>query len=221
MKHCFKCGKDKEHYLFSKDKSSTDGLCDYCKDCMYLVSRVWVIQNRERVREYHKEWKLANADKVKAAQKRYYVKNCIRISEKVKIERIINPGVRERARLRQAGRRERDVAFRTYEYFSNRIRDTLRDGKYGEKWESLVGYTIDQLKRHIEKSFKPGMSWKNRNEWHIDHIIPVSVFNYEKPEDLDFKRCWSLKNLRPLWAKENMVKSNKLDKPFQPSLAMG
>ncbi|GAI61384.1 unnamed protein product, partial [marine sediment metagenome] len=35
---------------------------------------------------------------------------------------------------------------------------------------------------------------------------------------IDFKRCWALENLRLLPAKENMVKHNKLDRPFQPAL---
>ena len=43
-------------------------------------------------------------------------------------------------------------------------------------------------------------------------------FTYETPEDIDFKRCWALKNLQPLEAKENLRKQAKLDKPFQPSL---
>ena len=105
---------------------------------------------------------------------------------------------------------------------NNRIRSliqqSIRGKKCGRKWEDLVGYSVDDLKRHLEKQFKDGMSWGNRSEWHIDHIIPKSVFNYEKPEDDDFKKCWALKNLQPLWAKDNISKHNKLEKHFQPSL---
>lgn len=57
--------------------------------------------------------------------------------------------------------------------------------------------------------------------WHIDHKIPKSAFNFETPEDIDFKRCWALKNLQPLWAAENIKKHDRVDKPFQPSLAIG
>jgi 5-methylcytosine-specific restriction endonuclease McrA len=62
------------------------------------------------------------------------------------------------------------------------------------------------------------MTWDNRSEWDIDHIIPVAVFNFEKPEDMDFKRCWELKNLRPLWKNDNRRKGARLTAPFQPSL---
>ncbi|MFH1762494.1 MAG: HNH endonuclease, partial [bacterium] len=68
--------------------------------------------------------------------------------------------------------------------------------------------------------FTNGMAWKNYGEWHVDHIIPRSVFNYEKAEDVDFKRCWALDNLQPLWGIENISKGNKLDADFQPALLL-
>ena len=100
-----------------------------------------------------------------------------------------------------------------------RMNDCVIGGKSGESWQKLVGYTVDDLKRHIEKLFLPGMTWENIGGWHIDHILPVSRFNYNSPLDPDFKRCWGLKNLRPMWAKDNIRKSNKVEKPMQPSLS--
>ena len=85
------------------------------------------------------------------------------------------------------------------------------------KWLDVLGYSINELKSHIERLFTVGMSWENYGEWHIDHKIPVSAFNFSLVEDIDFKRCWSLKNLRPLWARDNLRKSARLDRPFQPS----
>ena len=55
------------------------------------------------------------------------------------------------------------------------------------------------------------MNWDNRSLWHIDHKRPISSFNYETIEDEEFKECWSLGNLQPLWAEENRKKYNKLD----------
>jgi endogenous inhibitor of DNA gyrase (YacG/DUF329 family) len=100
---------------------------------------------------------------------------------------------------------------------------SLRKVKNGHKWQDLAGYSVNDLRSHIEKQFKGGMSWERflAGEIHIDHKIPVSVFNFKKPEDIDFKRCWSLKNLQPLWAKDNISKHAKIQKPFQPSLQIG
>lgn len=53
-------------------------------------------------------------------------------------------------------------------------KDIVRRGgnKNGRKWNDLVGYSTDELLTHLEKQFKPGMSWDNYGEWHVDHIIP-------------------------------------------------
>jgi 5-methylcytosine-specific restriction endonuclease McrA len=64
------------------------------------------------------------------------------------------------------------------------------------------------------------MSFDNYGEWHVDHKIPLSAHNYETPDDEDFKRAWALKNLQPMWGPENISKGAKLDKEFQPSLAL-
>jgi hypothetical protein len=59
---------------------------------------------------------------------------------------------------------------------------------------------------------------KNGKFWEIDHVIPKNVFNYEKPEDIDFKRCWAINNLQPLEKHVNRSKKDKITDPFQPSL---
>jgi len=62
----------------------------------------------------------------------------------------------------------------------------------------------------LESKFKNGMSWKNYGKWHIDHAIPDIRFRYKSPEDEEFKKCWALNNLQPLWAKENIRKGGKI-----------
>lgn len=102
---------------------------------------------------------------------------------------------------------------------SANINNSLRHGKHGMCWERLVGYTLNDLTKHLEKKFSKGMTWENYGTyWHIDHIIPVSAYNYSSYLDIDFRECWSLKNLRPLLANENISKGGRLDRPFQPSL---
>jgi endogenous inhibitor of DNA gyrase (YacG/DUF329 family) len=97
---------------------------------------------------------------------------------------------------------------------------SLRRVKNCRSWQELAGYSIADLRHHIEKQFNGDMCWDRflNGEIHIDHIIPVSAFNYTSPEHIDFKKCWSLKNLRPMWAKENLSKGAKINEPFQRSL---
>lgn len=91
------------------------------------------------------------------------------------------------------------------------IRRSLNGNKGGRHWESLVGYTLEQLKDHLESLFQSGMLWDNYGfyGWHIDHKRPISSFSFTEPEDEEFKQCWALENLQPLWAEDNIKKSDK------------
>lgn len=93
--------------------------------------------------------------------------------------------------------------------FSRRMRSALNGLKNGMSWEDIVGYTIIDLKTHLEKQFTEGMSWDNYGDWHIDHIKPISLFKIKKIGDEEFIKCWSLNNLQPLWKKDNLSKYNK------------
>jgi hypothetical protein len=88
------------------------------------------------------------------------------------------------------------------------LRNTLN--RVGSKKENetnkLLGYSSIQLKEHIEKQFVDGMCWENWGKWHIDHIKPVSSF--DKSEKMSIIN--SLDNLQPLWAADNLKKSNKI-----------
>ena len=65
-------------------------------------------------------------------------------------------------------------------------------------------------KEEVILYFNDKMTWDNYGEyWHIDHIKPQSLFNFESFEDDEFKECWALDNLQPLSAEENRKKSNK------------
>ena len=75
-----------------------------------------------------------------------------------------------------------------------------------DKTFDIVGCSPEFLKEHLEKQFISGMTWDNRSEWHIDHIIPLSS---AKTEDELYKLCY-YENLQPLWAEDNLKKSNKI-----------
>ena len=77
--------------------------------------------------------------------------------------------------------------------------------KKKSKTAEILGCSFEQFKSHIECQFQEGMSWENRHLWHIDHIMPVSM---AKTYD-EVVRLNHYKNLRPLWAHENLAKSDK------------
>lgn len=89
----------------------------------------------------------------------------------------------------------------------------LKGKKAGRKWESLAGYTCDDLMRHLKALFQPGMTWENYGDWHVDHIRPQSSFSYADANDPEFRECWALANLQPLWELDNLRKWAKYTPP--------
>ena len=72
----------------------------------------------------------------------------------------------------------------------------------------LLGYNANDLIKHLESKFKPGMTWDNYGVggWEIDHVMPDSWFQYSSTQDTGFKGSWSLSNLQPMWASTNRSK---------------
>jgi len=70
----------------------------------------------------------------------------------------------------------------------------------------LLGCSIEHAKNHLEKQFKPGMSWQNYGkEWQVDHIIPLrSAKNKESLE-----RLCHFSNLQPLFKEEHKIKTKE------------
>jgi 5-methylcytosine-specific restriction endonuclease McrA len=103
---------------------------------------------------------------------------------------------------------------------SSEIRRSLKGKKNYKKWETLVGYTKVDLIKRLKSTLPRGYVWQDflDGRLHIDHTIPISAFNYNSPDQIDFKQCWALTNLRLLTEKENRIKGNELGKPFQPAL---
>src|ERR1700722_2799542 len=92
--------------------------------------------------------------------------------------------------------------------------------KAGKSFTKYIGYTMNDLKEHLEKQFEPWMNWENRGtyktndwddndpttwKWQIDHIKPHSDFQYTSMEEQSFRDCWRLDNLRPYSAKQNLL----------------
>ena len=223
MKICSKCKQEKPATLeyFSRKASSKDGLRTYCKLCGNAYTQQWKEENPNHQKEYAE----ANKEKLAAKKKIYRQKNKELISIYQKRWIANNPGYhrkwddKNRDKRRKAvnsyhtRRRANDVGFRISSNISRSIRYSLSNtatGKNGKRWESLVGYSRTELKAHIERQFINGMAWDNWGAWHIDHIIPINSFSISSADDEEFKTCWSLPNLRPIWAEENQSKSDKL-----------
>ncbi len=106
-----------------------------------------------------------------------------------------------------------DMAFRLNERLKSQFRKCLIKDRVMGKYYELLGYTTEDLKKHLQSKFTDGMSWETIGEWHIDHIRPKSWYNLTNNDgsvnEHEVKKCWSLSNLQPLWATDNTIKSNR------------
>jgi hypothetical protein len=116
---------------------------------------------------------------------------------------------REHVANRHRHRYSIDPRYAIYHRVKRNIHKHLRDGKASRNWAIALGWTMDQLKAHLERQFVRGMGWHNRGAWHIDHIRPASSFTFTCVDDPQFRECYALSNLRPLWGPDNMKKLDK------------
>ena len=149
---------------------------------------------RHKMPKYHNTYYTKNKDKVIASVNRWGKANIEKrrqIHNKCDKKRRSNPIVRLNMCI-SAG-----------------LNKSMKGLKAGRHWEELTGYTVPQLKAHLEKQFDKHMTWNNYGTyWHVDHKIPVANFDCSDMEQL--KACWSLSNLQPLEAHENMSKGAKV-----------
>ena len=202
-KRCSRCGAVKSINDFYPHKHHKDGLRSRCKACEKECVENWYRAHKKERRAAAARWRKAN-------HKRHL--------EGVARCRKAKPDKYRAIDQKSAAKRLKTLKGNLNLRMSRAFRRSLNGQKGGRPWESLVSYSLDDLINHLERHFLLGMTWENYGEWHVDHKIPMAVFNFEKPEDVDFKRCWALSNLCPLWAKDNLKKGDRINSPFQPSL---
>lgn len=134
------------------------------------------------------EVKRANAARVKA----WYLENSDRAKANSLRARRAKVATDLQCRLGIALRRRLHLALRRKHHGSSAVRD--------------LGCSLPELIAHLERQFRPGMSWDNwgRKGWHIDHIKPLRSFDLTDPEQ--YRNACHYTNLQPLWARENIGK---------------
>jgi len=156
---------------------------DSNKEYMSNKSKTWYEQNKEHRKEYFKKYREKNIDKIREVKRTY-----------------------------EKTRKHNDPLYKLIANFRTAIYQVLKENniqKNGHYFEVLQ-YTPEDLIVHLENQFTDGMSWENYGEWHVDHLLPISLHNIQEIGDEEFMKCWSLSNLQPLWADENIRKSNKV-----------
>lgn len=175
------------------------------------MDKAWYSRNRERLliqckqyRQSHPEvyrkasLRQYHANKVvhRERNRRWYRKNKSRVNDKIK------------------WRFRNDTVFAISMKLRARMISSLkRVGTYkNNKTVELLGADKQTVLDHIASQFKPGMSWDNHSEWHIDHRVPLASFDLTRESQQ--KLAFHYTNLQPLWKKENLQKHTKIGHEF-------
>lgn len=117
------------------------------------------------------------------------------------------PQYKEYQRNYHYTRRHSDVEYKIRTNIRSRLKDAMR-AKVLTRTNKLLGCTIGEFRVYLEGKFLPGMTWDNYGKtWHIDHVFPLSKVNLF--DEIELLKVTNYTNLQPLWALDNIRKSNK------------
>lgn len=211
---------------FTRNSTTKDGYCLFCKACRRLIDKrqklnrdAVVVTNSREKKECHKcrhvksfaEFRI----NLKSSDNRSNIcEQCTPKSQWTKEDqqrselkyRLANPE-KIREKYKKQGKR---INRRVRCSLNHRISEALlaKCTRKSNKTSHYVGCSLEFLKAWIEYQFLPDMSWQNYGDWHIDHVVPCCKFDLSKEDEQ--LHCFNWTNLQPLWARDNLQKSGSL-----------
>lgn len=182
---CLNCEIVKEASDFNLNARKKSGLSGICRKCASL-------KNKKRYN--------LNPGPIKEKTISYYHNNKSKI--------------REYRRNKQKEKLKTDKIYKLKRRLRNRLYYALlnKGWKKNCSFSKYIGCTYEELIQHLEKRFKPGMTWDNTEKWSIDHIIPLSSAQTEE----QIYKLSHYTNLQPLWENENKIKGDKIHYSVKP-----
>jgi hypothetical protein len=218
LKQCNKCGEDKPaiNKYFGNNKIKLNARCKNCdseyqqtyreknKEKLKLQQRNKYLNKREEIIEKSQKWYLNNKDYKKQYDKERNVNNLKYRSKRAKKYYQENKEeIKYKTSQYTKQRYKTDEAFRIKVNLRHRLNEAFKrfskNGKvksskdYGINWQEIIEYI--------------GSCPGDRNEHHIDHIVPLSAFNFDNL--VHIKIAFSPQNHRWLNKKDNLRKHNK------------
>lgn len=173
-------------------------------------TKAWVKNNPERSRAIKKAYKIRHREKYLSSARAYSKRRRAQMTiEQREIKKSYDKNYHRLLYKRSINHRLK-VILRT------RLYKAVNGIAKCDHTVKLLGCSIESFKIYIESKFEEGMSWENYGKWHIDHIIPCSLFDLNRPEHQ--KTCFHFSNLQPLYASENRHKSDKVSVELKKKL---
>jgi hypothetical protein len=190
---CYECHRrnNARDRLRHHDRAIASDGRNYQKHKAKLIekSRAWHLANPERSRLIKKRNKIRHRDKYMAAER-----------------------LRQAAlRLNPANRIENAISLGVWRF--------MKGKKSGRGTSTILMMKISGLVDSIVSKLTDGMSLANYGRWHVDHIVPVSLFmDWFPDKEWSAVMAWQPSNLRPLWGQDNLSKGDRLIDGWQLTL---
>jgi len=171
-------------------------------------------KNRDHLNAYRREYRKRNYERCRETERRYGAKpqSKARAAEGQRRRRRERRDEINAKAAKHAKKRYRsDEQYRIKCQLRSRLYSAVRGNSKAGSAVKLLGCSVDDFKRYLEDQFEDGMSWRNRSEWHIDHIKPLAMYDLSDPEQLAIVCHYT--NMRPMWANQNRSKGAKLFPP--------
>jgi hypothetical protein len=201
---CKECSKTKIKEWHNKNPKYCENYLLLHPEKRKIYSKKYYNNNKYKCLKYRKEYYTNNTLKLNNYSKNYYKLNKNNCLLQSKIWRNNN---RDKCREYAKNRYNKSIELAAIKWMRNFLYRTEKQGFKLNKINVVLefGYSPKQLIQRIECQFKDGMSWENRNKWHIDHKKPISKFSI----NTSMKTINMLSNLQPIWKTDNLSKGNK------------
>ena len=231
-KICTKCLNEKEIFDFY---TKNDKPVSQCKECIKNNTKKYRdYLDKEKSKEYFKDYQENNKDRLKEYKKQYYLKNKEKVKERNKInyennrvfynkknsDRQKNNRDKRNSYLREynLNKRNNDALFRLKNNLRTNIWSSIKRCGYkkSSKTYEILGCSYNEFIIYLESKFESWMTWENYGRyngelyfgWDIDHIIPVK--NAKSEQEIININHYT--NLQPLCSKINRdIKKDKLE----------
>lgn len=200
-KLCRVCGIEKEICNFSKCEKAKDKLQYRCKECDSLKRKARWEENKKAESDCNKKWYVENRDKALEYSGSYFQNN------------------KERLMQQRKNKRHNCLKTKMIHNFRGTISSSFKRALNGGNVKNcksleILGCSMEFFIRYIEELFTDNMSWDNYGAclesdckvWNLDHCYPISLANNEE----EILKLNHYSNFKPMWAIENIKKSNKI-----------
>ena len=199
VKICTKCKVAKSPDCFKRDRQQSSGLYPSCKECVTAYRKAYnerkklglppiirVKQTKEEKKEYHRQWNIDNAERIKETKRKYRAENKDRINA-YRREWSKQEHVKEYAKAYSIRTTDRRRAYYREHYKNNpeqyakrcnKRRARLHNATIGDDIPTTAEFLVEQNHRcnhchRIEEEIEGYVLYSKVVKWHLDHIVPL------------------------------------------------